>query len=67
MKEPIYESPNFVAERIYKENFQPVADRNYQYKLENERLKAQNKRFERGLYLDATRLRQEQKMHYSAK
>ena len=60
-KEPIYESTGFVAERIYKENFQPVADRNYQYKLENERLKAQNRRFESGLYLNATGLRQEQK------
>lgn len=61
MKEPIYESPHFVAERIYKENFQPVADRNYQYKLENERLKAQNRRFESGLYLNTTGLRETQR------
>ena len=38
-----------------------MADRNYQYKLENERLKAQNKRFESGLYLNATGLGQEQR------
>lgn len=61
MKEAIYESPSFIAERIYKENFQPVADRNYQYKLENERLKAQNKRFESGSYLNAVGLSQAQK------
>ena len=60
-QEPIYENKLHIEERIYKENFQPVADRNYQYKLENERLKAQNKRFESGLYLNATGLRQEQR------
>lgn len=60
-QEPVYENKLHIEERIYKENFQPVADRNYQYKLENERLKAQNKRFESGLYLNATGLRQEQR------
>lgn len=60
-QEPIYENKLHIEERIYKENFQPVADRNYQYKLENERLKAQNKRFESGLYLNTTGLREEQR------
>lgn len=60
-KEPIYENKNGVEQRIYKEHFQPLADRNYQYKLENERLKAQNRRFESGLYLDTTGLNKTQR------
>lgn len=38
MKEPIFEDPNFIGERIYKENFQPVADRNYQLQLEKRQI-----------------------------
>lgn len=60
-KEPVYENKLHIEERIYKENFQPLADRNYQYKLENERLKAQNRRFQSGLYLDTTGLNQTQR------